>query len=187
MHQYERHRAAPLRGRIESVLLPRAQARAVTGLHAATWRRSLMIDTAGNFAANFATQGKALAVGGEAQMRYALRIVGDVFTQQILAREDFVVGVDLYPEAEALSSITRQVRATSATTLTIVVRGHAQLSIGRRCRRSTSPRLFAHRSNIAAVDAQRSAIRKPRRLPRWKAIGERQQHGVARETLNNRQ
>ena len=81
MHQYERHRAAPLRRRIEAVLLPRAQARTVTGLHAATWRRSLMIDTAGNFAANFAAQGEALAVGGEAQMRYALRIVGDVFAQ----------------------------------------------------------------------------------------------------------
>ncbi len=133
-----------------------------------------MIDGAGDFAADFAAQGEALAVGGKAQVGHALGIVGDVFAQQILAREDFVVGFNLDPKAKALGAIAWQIGTTSAAALTVIAHDNSLLLTGgwRGC--ATRAGFVAHRRDIAAVDTQRGAVGKPCSLPRWKAVGKRQ-------------
>jgi hypothetical protein len=104
-----------------------------------------MVDATRNFAtANAATQRKTLAIGRKPQVRHAFGIVDDVFAQQILPREDLIVGFDLDPKTETFGSIARQVGATCAASLTVVTHEPSSVptlgrALGRRARRALRP------------------------------------------------
>lgn len=97
----------------------RPQTRPVPGLHPSTRRRSMMIDSAGDPPANTPTQRQALAIGRQSQVRHALRIVRDVFTQQIFAPQNLIVRLDLHPVVKSFRPIARQVGATRSAFLAI--------------------------------------------------------------------